>query len=109
MQDCFEQHLRSVCAWSAVEHLPAEGAEEATGEVRSKARAKFPFGKQREIVSVRFGLYDLTAYSSHEAPPLGKITITGPGDSRLEENSLDPSAWKRVGEFVAKQESDSYV
>lgn len=77
--------------------MPAEKVDAVGG------RSRFPFGKTREIVSVKFGLYDLAVYSSNEAPPLGKIVATGP-DGRIEVQSLDPLAWREVAEFIMQNE-----
>jgi hypothetical protein len=44
-------------------------------------------------------VFDLVVSSSHEAPPLGSIAISGPNGS-LEEKSLDTVAWRHVGQFV---------
>ncbi|MFA6267673.1 MAG: hypothetical protein WC670_18395, partial [Pseudolabrys sp.] len=90
--------------WRDVEHLPAERVEAVEG------RSKFPFGKEHEVVSIRFGMYDLSVRSPHEAPPLGSIEIHGP-DGTLRESSLDPTAWARVGKFVIVQQErmKSYV
>lgn len=97
LQNFFELQLCGDFSWGSAEILPAEAVVPVEG-----GRARFPFGKTREIVSIRFGEFDLVVESSHEAPPLGRITITG-SSGRLIEQSLDSSAWERIGRFVINE------
>lgn len=57
-----------------------------------------PLGKYREIVSVRFGVYNLRVSSPSEVPPLGEIVLIHP-DGR-ESGPLDETTWKRMGAIV---------
>jgi hypothetical protein len=97
LQVFFETYLRGICAWHQVEHRPAEKVEPIEG------RSRYPLGKFKEIVGVRFGLNDILVLSPEEAPPLGRIIVDGP-NGRLELPSLDQESWRKAGEFIlAKQ------
>ena len=89
----FDGHLRGLYCWDdLVMHVP-EAVDNSPG------RSRRPFGKFKEVVSVRFGDYDLTLESSHERPPLGRVTLTGPAGT-IEEQSLDSAVLDRIGEII---------
>lgn len=93
LQTLFETKLRGIFRWDGVDFYVAEEVDKVPGKSRQ------PFGKFKEIVSIRFGAYDLTVESSNHRPPLGRMVLTGPGGT-VEENSLDTVALDRIGEHI---------
>ena len=96
MQGLFERHLRGLYEWGKVDiHIPEE-VEKLPGQRRNA------FGKFKEVVSIRLGIFDLTLESPNEAPPLGRITLDGPEGSIVEQ-SLDEIALDRIGAAIKTQ------
>lgn len=104
LQGFFETHLRGLYRWGEVKFHVAEEVDNPVGQRRS------PFGKFKEVVSVRFGPYDLTVESPNQSPPLGKITLIGPG-AEFGENSLDEAALGRCAAIIKTHHKEiaSYV
>lgn len=96
VQVLFETHLRGLFAPTEVVFHPAEAVDIVPG------RSRRPFGKFKEVVSVRFGSFDLTLKSANEMPPLGCISLVGPG-GEVEEESLDTLAFDRIGKTIKTQ------
>ena len=99
LQEMFEKHLRGLYRWGQVEFHVAEQAEKLPGKSRQA------FGKYREIVSIRFGDYDLVVESSNERPPLGHVILTGPTGT-IEEQSLDGVVLDRIGQVIRNQQKE---
>ena len=104
LQGFFETHLRGLYRWGEVQFHVTEEVEKLANGRRS------PFGKFKEVVSVRFGDYDLTVESPNERPPLGLIMLTGPHGT-VEENSLDDAVLDRFADIIKAhhKETVSYV
>ena len=93
LQEMFETHLRGLYHWGKVDfHVPEE-VEKLPGQRRQA------YGKYRETVSIRFGVFDITVESPNEFPPLGRVILTGPGDP-LEIDSLDALALDQIGKRI---------
>jgi len=99
LQGLFETHLRGLYRWGEVEFHVCEEAEKLPGKSRKA------FGKFKEIVSIRFGDYDLTVESPNERPPLGQLTLTGPA-GMIEEHSLDAAVIDRIGKMIRSQQEE---
>lgn len=97
----FETELCGLFRYQDAELMPAEDAPLPAGW--SPLRRP-PHGKYRELVAVRFGVYDLSVASPNECPPLGKITLAHPSGD--EYGPLDDSTWKRIGAFIRNRERD---
>lgn len=103
VQTLFETHLRGLYRWGEVAILPPDEVDKVPGQRRQA------FGKYKEVVSVRFGIFDLTVESPNEWPPLGRVRLDGP--ETVEVSSLDASAWDRIGSIIKHHHEgvDSYV
>lgn len=88
----FDAELRGVFEWTDVLHIPEEPAQPPSGKKTN------PFGKYREKVEIRFGLFNLAAESTHESPPLGRIHLEYPGGTI--EGPIDEMTWRRCGAAI---------
>lgn len=99
LQTFFETELCGLYRFDQAEFLPPE--EAARPEGWSHLRRP-PYGKWRERIEVRFGVYDLSAASSNESPPLGEIKLASPEGEVS--GPLDHETWRRMGEFIWNRE-----
>jgi len=95
----FETELRGVYRFDEITVLPPEDAPRPEG--MSPLRRP-PYGKYRELVSARFGSYDLEVYSPNERPPLGEVVLKYP-DGEIS-GPLDQVTWQRLGTFIRNRE-----
>lgn len=99
LREFFDTCLPGV-PWHVLEHAAEEPAQEVV-----KGRARFPFGKAREVIEVRWGRCSIRVLSSLEAPPLGMIRVDVDGQ-QVEEKSLDKTAWDRIGKFILARQKE---
>lgn len=102
LQVFFETELCGRYRFDRVAFLPAEKAPLPEGW--SPLR-RSPFGKWRELVAIRFGIYDLSVASPNETPPLGEIRLVHPDGE--EYGPLDTATWQRIGKFIREREEIS--
>lgn len=100
LQAFFETELCGLYRFDQVVILPAEKAPLPEGW--SPLR-RSPFGKYRELIIVRFAMYELAVSSPNEKPPLGEITLEHP-DGR-EYGPLDHATWQRIGKIIRERDA----
>ena len=94
-----ELELRGLYRFDDVAFMPAEPAILPDGWPEYR---RPPLGKYRELVLIRFGLYDLEVQSPVCHPPLGLIMLTHADG--VETGPLDSTVWKRIGKFIRHRE-----
>lgn len=87
-----EQNLCGLVTWKDMTIDPALPTEKVAHGRRN------PFGKFKEIVTVRFGDYTLTARSPDADPPLGWLKLEY--DHGCEQGPLDQSVLDMMGKFI---------
>lgn len=92
LQAFFETELRGLYQWGAVEILPSETALAPAG-VKLNRRQKY-----RDAVVVVFGPFRIEVVSAAEAPPLGSVVLTGPGESYR--GKIDAETWAACGSQI---------
>lgn len=99
LQVFFETELCGLYRFDEIQILPAEDAPRPEGwSVLRRA----PFGKYRELITIRFAMYELSVASPNENPPLGEITLIHPDGE--ERGPLDHATWKRIGAFIRERD-----
>lgn len=108
VQEFFLEHLVGIVRWDEIEHKPPEKRDPTPNRDARGKRIDKPDGKFRELISMSFGIYDLTVESANDHPPLGWVTFT----SRHEpiEGPLERSTWLRIAEQIKlDKETKSWV
>lgn len=95
LHEFFDRYLAGKFQWSEIEHMAAELAVIPEGKTRN------PLGKFKEVVHVRFGIFDLEIASPEETPPLGRVTLQSP-DGKIE-GPPDSELWKQIAAAIARQ------
>lgn len=93
----FNDHLLGLYRFDDCLVRPAQPAERENGARR------FAYGKDREIVHVGFGDYDLVVLSPVEAPPLGRVEFgmrDGESVVNLVSGPIDPTTFERAGRVI---------
>lgn len=86
----FDAHLLGLYRYDDCLVRPAQPVEEVPG------RRRFAEGKEREIVHVNFGDFDLVVLSPVEAPPLGRVELgvrTSEGVRNLVSGPIDTTTF----------------
>ena len=105
-QEFFHTHLIGIYKWDQVEHAPPDRITKSDIDLALREGRERPDGKFREMLRMQFGDYDLMVESSNEAPPLGRIVLTGRDDTV--EGPIDPSTWARIAAHI-KQSKRSEI
>lgn len=102
VQVFFETELCGLYRFDQIEIMMPEDAPRPEGW---SVLRRPPFGRHREVITVRFGLYELSVLSPNEAPPLGEVVLELPGDEKVS-GPLDEATWKRIGTTIRDRERD---
>jgi hypothetical protein len=97
LQAFFETELRGLFRYDDVTPHVARPVEKVPGKRRQA------FGKVREIVDAGFGGYTVTLESSHEAPPLGRVTLKARG-AEIASGPIDRSTFELLGSKIRERE-----
>lgn len=96
----FETQVAGLYGWNDVVMHPAEDADlDARGR-------RNPLGKHKEVVTVRFGEYELMLESPEHHPPLGRASLEH--DGRVEcDGPLDMATWVMIGNLIKGKHNGS--
>lgn len=96
VREFIETQLVGLVTAVDLSHIPARPAAP-----KREGGRKFAFGKEQEIVEVRFGDYDLVVESPLEAPPLGRVTLRWPEGELA--GPIDRTTFERAGAKVRER------
>jgi hypothetical protein len=74
-------------------------------EKNTERRRRYAFGREKEIVEVDFGDYNMKVESPLECPPLGRVVLRWPGGEVV--GVIDQTTFDRAGEAVRSRQSNS--
>jgi hypothetical protein len=103
LRQFFDSELREVYRWEdAIPDVPIPADPDP-----KRPKRPSPFGKHKEVVSVRFGKgkYALSVASPSEHPPLGLVSLNSPGDSLA--GPLEAKTWQTIGAFIRENEQNT--
>lgn len=90
-----ETELTGLFRYDELQHTVPDQCEKIPGKRPNL------FGKYKEIAEVRFGNFELSVKSSHEAPPLGEARLNYLGGHAT--GPLDTMTWRRFGTIIRER------